>query len=104
MPDKPLRETAQLLRQAEHLTPEQRQALADAANRLADALNETSPQEAVQLSAAATALMAALHRQDAPVEEHRSRLEEAILAAETRAPVATGLARQLIDALANLGI
>ena len=99
-----LRETAQLLREAEHLTPEQRRALAEAAERLADALKDTSPAEAAQLSEAAAGLMEAVHRQHTPVEEARERLEQAIIAAETRAPVATGLARQLIDALANLGI
>jgi hypothetical protein len=104
MPDQPLRETAELLRKTEHLSPEQRERLAGAAEHLADTLKETSPQEAANLSAAATALMTALHRQDGSLDDHRSRLEKAIIAAETRAPVATGLARQLIDALASLGI
>ena len=99
-----LRETAQLLREAEHLTPEQRQALAEAAERLADALKDTSPAEAAQLHEAAVGLMEAVHRQHTPIEEAREGLEKAIIAAETRAPVATGFARQLIDALANLGI
>src|SRR5688500_2312701 len=104
MPDNQLRETAKLLREAEHLTPEQRQAMAEAAERLADALRVTSPEEAARLSEAAASLMEAVHRQHTPLEEAREGLEQAIIAAETRAPVATGLARQLVDVLANLGI
>ena len=104
MPDQRLRETALLVREAEHLTPVQQRALAEAAERLADALKDTSPAEAAQLGEAASALMDAVNRRHSSLEMTRERLEEAINAAQTQAPTATALASQLIDALASLGI
>lgn len=99
-----LRELAGLLRAADHLSPEAQQALADLVEELSGALPGTAA--SAQLAESAAHLAAALHEQKDPglLERARQRLEEAALRAETEAPVATGVVRRLIDALANLGI
>jgi hypothetical protein len=102
-----LREVARLLRDAEHLEPEAQKSLADLADELANTLTTSGipSAEEVQLGQLASQLIQALHKgEEAPVRATRHRLQEAILAAETRAPFAAGIARQLLDALANLGI
>jgi hypothetical protein len=47
-----------------------------------------------------------MHRRDAPgsLAAARDRLEAALLATESTAPLTAGLARRLLDALANIGI
>jgi hypothetical protein len=102
-----LREVARLLRQADHLEPEAQQSLADLADELANTLGTSGvpTAEEVQLGQLAGQLIAALHRgESAPVAATRDRLQKAVVAAETRAPFAAGIARQLLDAIANLGI
>jgi hypothetical protein len=102
-----LREVARLLRDAEHLEPEAQKSLADLADELANTLTTSGvpSAEEVQLGQLAGQLIQALHKgEKAPVRVTRHRLQEAILAAETRAPFAAGIARQLLDALANMGI
>ena len=103
-----LHEAARLLREAEHLQPEERQSLADLADELARVLS-TSPvpsTEELQLAELTRQLIQALHEQEdpAPLAATRHRLQEAILAADVKHPFAAGLARQLLDVLANLGI
>jgi hypothetical protein len=103
-----LHEVARLLRDADHLGPEAQRALAELADELANALGSSNvaSAEEVLLAQRVSELMAALHaRQDSgPPPATRHRLQEAILAAEARAPFAAGLAQRLLDALANLGI
>jgi hypothetical protein len=102
-----LHEVARLLRGARHLDPEAQKSLADLADQLADALGRShvASAEEGQLAEHAGRLIQALHRGEAaPVAATRHRLQDAILAAEARAPFAAGVARQLLDALANLGI
>jgi len=105
VPDR-LRELARLLRQADHLEPEARQSLADVAEELADSLGSRGvpSAEEAQLGELAGQLIEELHREDAPAAATRHRLQEAILAAEARAPSAADLAQRLLDALANIGI
>ena len=102
-----LREVARLLRQADLLEPEAQQSLAVLAEELADTLGSSAvpSAEEAQLGELAGQLIEALHRDEAaPVEATRHRLQEAIVAAEARAPFAAGLAQRLLDALANIGI
>jgi hypothetical protein len=57
--------------------------------------------------AESTALLAhAVHRQETPglLAAARDRVEAAILAAESKAPLTAGLVRRLLDTLANIGI
>jgi hypothetical protein len=107
VPDR-LHEVAQLLRRAEHLGPEARQALAELADELAGAVagGAVGSAEGQHLAATAGHLIEVLrHRRDeGTVAAARRRLREAVLAAEARAPVAAGLAHRLLDALADLGI
>jgi hypothetical protein len=103
-----LREVARLLRQADHLEPEVQQSLAALAEELAKTLGASGvpSAEEVEIGQLAGQLIQALHQGDdaAPVSATRRRLQEAIIAAEARAPFAAGLARQLLDVLANIGI
>jgi hypothetical protein len=102
-----LHELATVLREGHHLGPETRQALAN----LLDELSQTSDPAArstatAQLAQHAAHLARQLHRrQDRTLlTAARDRLEEAVYRAEAESPVAAGIARQLLDALANLGI
>jgi hypothetical protein len=103
-----LHEVARLLRQADHLDPEAQKSLADLADQLANTLGASGvpSAEEVQLASLAGQLIQSLHRPEKapPTAVTRHRLQEAIVAAEARAPFAAGLARQLLDVLANLGI
>ena len=102
-----LHEVARLLRGAHRLDPEAQRSLADLADELANTLSASGvpTAEEAQLGQLAGQLIQALHRgEEAPVAATRDRLQDAILAAETRAPFAAGVARQLLEALANLGI
>ena len=108
MADRQLRDTARRLREVDHLAPEKRQALAAAADRLADALasEDTPPAEAARLGDAASDQIEAVNQRHGAglLRAARERLERAAAAAEARAPVAVGVARQLIDVLATMGI
>jgi hypothetical protein len=103
-----LHEVARLLRDADHLDPEAQQSLADLADELANSLGTSAvpSAEEVQLANLAGRLIQALHQPEsaAPVAATRHRLQEAIVAAEARAPLAAGLARRLLDVLADIGI
>ncbi len=102
-----LHEVARLLRDAQHLDPEAQQSLANLADELANTLSASGvpSAEEAQLGQLAGQLIQALHKgEEAPVVATRDRLQSAILRAEARAPFAAGLARQLLDAIANLGI
>lgn len=108
MADQQLRNSARRLCEPDRLAPEQRQVLAAAADRLADALasKDTPPEEAAQLGEAACGLIEAVNQGHGAglLAAAREKLERAIIAAEARAPLAAALAHQLIDALASIGI
>jgi hypothetical protein len=99
---------AEMLRDPHPLSREVRAALADFVDELGTALAGSSvpPAEVTHLADSAAQLVKAVHAQDAPgvLAAARDRLEAAILVTESKAPLAAGLARRLLDALANIGI
>jgi hypothetical protein len=103
-----LHQVAGLLRQAQHLGPEEQQILAEVVDELARALE--SPQapapELMRLADSTTHLLQALHeRHDTGLlASARMRVEEALERAEVRAPFVVGLVRRLVDMLAATGI
>lgn len=101
-----LAELARLLQSVDHLEPPQREQLAALIEELDQALHAgTPPEHAAQLAQTAADLVNALRpHHDTPLETARERLEEAATRAEIDAPIATGVARRLIDLLAELGI
>jgi hypothetical protein len=103
-----LRDLAQLLRGAEHLPSEAQRRLADLVDELSQTLHpETlSSEETAHLADSAAQLLLSFHAQEdeGRLAHLKHRLEQAIVRAETEAPMTTGLARQLMDTLANLGI
>jgi len=103
-----LHAVAEILRDPHPLNHEVRKALAEFVDELGTALAGSSvpPAEVTHLADSAAHLVKMVHRQDAPgmLAAARDRLEAAILATESKAPLAAGLARRLLDALANIGI
>jgi uncharacterized protein DUF4404 len=102
-----LHEVARLLRGAHHLGVEARQSLAEMADELAERIVSAPMPPAAEEHLAQTAerLVEVLHhKEEGPLAAARDRLEEAVLAAKDRAPVIAGLASQLLDALAKIGI
>ncbi|MFN4259055.1 MAG: DUF4404 family protein [Gemmataceae bacterium] len=103
-----LHELAQNLRQAAHLDDDTRQALARLMDELGHAVRQADipSEEIAHLTESATQVARAVHEQHEAgmLAAARDRLEQAMLRAENAAPVASGIARRLIDALANLGI
>jgi len=103
-----LRQLVQLLRDTHHLGPEAQKSLADLVEELSGSLASCAPSASNQTHLAETTahLVEALHQQkDASfLATAKKRLEEAAIRVEAEAPVATGIVRRLIDALANLGI
>jgi hypothetical protein len=96
-----------LLREARHIEPDVQAALADLVDELIRVMDPHPPAaEASHLAESSTQLVQALHREhhSGLIAAAKQRLEEAATRAEAQAPVATGLARRLIDTLANLGI
>ena len=101
-----LHELAQVLREAHHLEPEAQEALADLVDELGNALTPTAGNEVAHLASSAASLARALHQEESPtlLSAAKRRLEQAAIRAESQAPVATGIARRLLDMLADLGI
>jgi len=103
-----LHDLAQLLRHTEHLDPATQQALAELADELAATINfSKAPSADVNhLLNTSTHVIEMLHQKpETPVPATvRGRLEQAIVAAESRAPVLAGVAHRLLDVLADLGI
>ncbi|HWG47473.1 MAG TPA: hypothetical protein VN688_32215 [Gemmataceae bacterium] len=99
---------AEVLRDPQPLSLETREVLADLMDELGSGLATAPvpPAEVAHLAKSAAQLVQAVHRQAAPglLEDARRRLDVAILAAESKAPLIAGLARRLLDALANIGI
>ena len=117
MPDQPdqaaaleasIHELAQVVLGAHHLEPEAQRALADLVDELSKILHAAPipAEETARLAESAAHLAQALQqRHDTTfLAQARDRLTEAVARAEAQAPVATGVARRLLDALANLGI
>jgi len=102
-----LQEVVPLLRETRHIEPEVQQALADLVDELIRVMDPNAPAaQAAHLAESSTHLVQALHRKHHAglITAAKERLEEAATRAEAEAPVATGLARRLIDTLANMGI
>ncbi|HEX8199035.1 MAG TPA: DUF4404 family protein [Isosphaeraceae bacterium] len=104
-----LLESARLLREAHHIDPEAQRTLADLVEELGQVLgpaSDTSSVHAAHLAESSTHLVQALHQRhdDGVLASARARLAAAAARAESDAPVATGIARRLIDALSDLGI
>jgi hypothetical protein len=103
-----LHTVAQLLREAQHLGPEEQQILGEVVDEMARALEspQASSPELVHLAESTAHLLRALHqRRDTGVlASARHRLEGALRAAEVRAPFLVGLVRRLVEALAATGI
>jgi len=102
-----LHEVARLLRGSRHLRAPIRDELADLLDELAGELGAAPPSpHAEHLAESAAHLARELHdrRAEGPLGLAKERLGEAAARAESKAPVATGLARRLVDLLADLGI
>ena len=99
---------AEILRDPRPLSHEVRDVLAELIDELGRALSDTAvpPAEVAHLAESTALLTQAVHRRDAPgiLGEARDRLDAAILGAESKAPLLAGLARRLLDTLANIGI
>jgi hypothetical protein len=102
-----LNAVAEALRDAPHLGPEARHALAELIDALDDprAAVPATPEGERLLARAAHLLTAIRHEQDAgALAAARDRLEEAVLRVEAAAPVAAGAFHRFLDALADIGI
>ena len=103
-----LHELAQLLRAADHLGPQAQTALADLMDELSQALPAGAPLtgDKAHLADSTAHLIHALHqRKDAGfLSAAKQRLNQAAIRAEAEAPLAAGIVRRVIDALANVGI
>jgi hypothetical protein len=105
---KRLHEVARLLRESRTVDPGSRQILAELVEELSRTLQSShaAPEELAQLAGTTAQLAEALHRKHDTgwLGQTRDRFEEAVARAEARAPVAVGIGRRLLDALANIGI
>jgi hypothetical protein len=103
-----LNEVAQLLRQPGSLDPHARQALTDLVDGLGKVLREGAlPSPQVASLAHDTAHLAESlhpHPNTGVLGSARDRLEQTLFEVEVHHPVVAGLARRLLDALANIGI
>jgi hypothetical protein len=103
-----LHQIAGELRGSPAVDPVSRQTLAELVDELTAALASASvPAAEVARLAESTAHLAdsLRHQRDRGLlASARERVEQALIGAEAQAPVAAGLARQLLDTLANLGI
>jgi hypothetical protein len=99
---------AEILRDPRPLDHEIRTVLADLLDELGRVLTTAAvPPAEVALLAESTAHLArAVHRREAPglLATARDRVEAALFAAESTAPLASSLARRLLDTLADIGI
>jgi hypothetical protein len=103
-----LHAVAQMLRQADHLGSEARQALAELVDELGSTLTSApvAGAELAHLTDSTTHLVQALREPHKAglLAAARDRLNAAIVRAEVKAPTAAGLARQLVETLSNIGI
>ena len=103
-----LQELARLLRAAGHLEPDSQQTLAGLLEELGGELEigGHSSAQTAHLAETVGRVARALHEQHHAglLAATRDRLHEAACRAEAEAPVATGIVRRFIDALAGMGI
>jgi hypothetical protein len=101
-----LHAVAEVLRDNRPLGLDARLALAELLDEIGRALGSAPvPAEEVKHLAESTAhFIAALRKPGEHVATARERLEAAILAVEAQAPLAAGVVRRFLDALANIGI
>jgi uncharacterized protein DUF4404 len=103
-----LHDLAQKVREADSLGPQAQRAVADLLDDLAQAIPPAtgSSTEATHLAESATHLADTLRepQKSNAVPPALERFETAVARAEAKAPLASGIARQIIEALANLGI
>jgi hypothetical protein len=103
-----LKDVAQLLRRSHSLDPAAQRALAELVEELSRTLStqEVPAQEVTHLAESTAHLAESLHHQHDTglLGKARQSLERAVSNAEVNAPVTVGVARRLLDALANLGI
>ena len=103
-----LHELASELREAEHLEPEAQAALADLVDELSKALapSFSHTAETAHLARSAAQLAQALHQEHNPslLTAAKQKFQTAAVRAEAEAPLATGIARRILDALADFGI
>jgi hypothetical protein len=104
-----LRDAARLVRDSRSLDPQVRAAATELLGELTRAVEApgATPAEVAQLAESAAHLAETLHHAGDDrglLERARDRLGEVVARAESHAPVATGLAERLIDALAAMGI
>ncbi len=99
---------AEILRDAKPMGRDVRSVLAELVEELAQflAMPSPPPSEVAHLAESTANLTRAVHRGAAPgvLATARDRVEVALLAVETKAPLLAGLARRLLDTLGNLGI
>lgn len=99
---------AEVLHDPRPLTHEIRSVLADLVDELGRVLATATvpPAEVTHLTESTAQLARAVHRREHSnlLAAARDRVEAAILAAETKAPLTAGLARRLLDTLADIGI
>ena len=97
-----------LLREAHRLGPEAQGLLADLVDELGKALESTEVPnaEVARLTECASHLVQAVHEKHEPsvLQAARDRLDHAVVAIETEAPMLAGLTRRLAEMLSNLGI
>jgi hypothetical protein len=103
-----LRDIAGELRQSASLDPAARAALAELLDELTRTLQteKLPPAELTHLAETTAGLAEALHHQqnEGIVGKAKEGFQRAVRGAEARAPLAVGLARSLLDVLANIGI
>jgi hypothetical protein len=103
-----LQALAKVLRESRPLGPEAQQALAELFEELGNTLGPDAvpPAQVTHLAESTAHLIHALDQKhdEGVLAAARHRLEQAIVGAETHAPFVAGLARRLLDALANVGI
>jgi hypothetical protein len=99
---------AEILRDPHPLTHEIRTLLADLVDELGRVLSTATmpPMEVAHLAESTAQLAKAVHSRESPglLAAARDRVEAALLAAESKAPFIAGLARRLLDTLADIGI
>lgn len=99
---------AELLRKTHRLGPEAQGLLADLIDELGVALDSPSVpnEEVAKLAECATHLVQAVHDESEPgvLEAAETRLENAVVAVETKAPGLANLTRRLAEMLSDLGI
>jgi hypothetical protein len=102
-----LGELARLLREVDHLEPDVRRKLADLVDELeATVHGELDAERAGHVRESVRHLVHAIRaqREEDPVGQAREQLEATVARTAAEAPVATGVARRLIEMLADLGI